>query len=90
MTASNDQFTTHHIELAKPLLIIQAQSGFLACGYINPETCNKIGEACAIVSGVNSYDDMYAASVIKVSDKAREMGVAEGDTGQAALDKMHA
>ena len=49
------------IELASPLLIIKGESGFLACGYINAATCNKTGEACAIVNGVNNHDDMLEA-----------------------------
>lgn len=75
-------------ELKKPLLIVKAANGFLACGYINAETCNATDEACAIVRGVNSYDDMYKASVVAVSNKASELGIKVGDSGESALAKM--
>ncbi len=75
-------------ELKKPLLIVKARQGFLACGYINVETCNVTEEACAIVKGVNSYDDMYRASVVAVSNKASELGINVGDSGELALSKM--
>lgn len=75
-------------ELKKPLLIVKAKKGFLACGYINPETCNKTDEACAIVTGVNSYDDMYKASVVAVSKKAAELGINVGDSGESVVQKM--
>lgn len=83
----------HHIEqlrfeLKKPLLILKAERGFLACGYINIETCNKTGEACAIVTGVNSHDDMLKATVSAVSKAAEGLGVKIGDTGNVALAKM--
>jgi len=44
-----------HIQLQLPLLIIKGSKGFLACGYVNVETCNKTGEACAIVTGVKTH-----------------------------------
>lgn len=75
-------------ELARPLLVMKAPKGILGCGYINVETCNKTGEACAIVTGVNSFDDMRKATVVAASNKAVELGVQVGETGQSALDKM--
>lgn len=79
---------TLRFELNKPLLIIKESKGFLACGYINAETCNATGDACAIVRGVNSYEDMEGASVVAVSNKAAEFGVKVGDSGADALRKM--
>ena len=67
------------------LLMIQGEKGFLGCGYFNVETADKLGEAVAIVTGVNSYEDMLAASVIKVSKAAGELGVEVGMTGREAL-----
>lgn len=83
---SNRKF--HRIELKKPLLVVTTDKGMLACGYINVETCNKTGEACAIVTGVNDFDAMEAASVVAVSAAAEALGVRVGDTGAAALAKM--
>ncbi|MCU7916782.1 MAG: YunC family protein [Candidatus Thiodiazotropha sp. (ex Epidulcina cf. delphinae)] len=75
-------------DLAKPLLIIKEKNGFLACAYINPDTCNKTGEACAIVSGINNYDDMKNAKVIAVSESAKNLGIKIGDSGQEAIEKL--
>ena len=75
-------------QLEKPLLIIKEEKGFLACAYINPETCNKTGEACAIVSGVSNYEDMKKANVIAVSHQAESYGIRVGDTGEEALQKL--
>jgi uncharacterized protein YunC (DUF1805 family) len=74
--------------LAKPLLIIKEKKGILACAYINPETCNKTGEACAIVSGVNNHDDMKKAKVIAISKAAETLGINIGDSGEEALQKL--
>lgn len=75
-------------DLKKPLLIVKAKQGFLACGYISVETCNLTEEACAIVRGVNSYDDMYKTEVVAVSNKAAALGVKIGESGKDALSKM--
>ncbi len=82
------QYDKVRFELKKPLMIVKAEKGFLACGYINPETCNKTGEACAIVTGVSTYEDMYGSPVVAVSEKAQELGVEIGEPGSAALAKM--
>lgn len=74
------------IDLKLPLLIIKEAKGMLACGYINPETCNKTGEACAIVSGVSNYEEMLSAEVKAVSDTAHSLGVEIGMNGERALE----
>ena len=74
------------IELASPLLIIKGESGFLACGYINAATCNKTGEACAIVNGVNNHDDMLEATISDVSAAAVALGIKLGMSGADALE----
>ena len=79
---------TLRFELKRPLLVMKGTKGFLACGYINPETCNKTEEACAIVSGVNDFEDMKKASIVAVSKAAEAMGIKMGDTGESALAKF--
>jgi uncharacterized protein YunC (DUF1805 family) len=74
-----------HFQLKKPLLIMTGPKGFLACGYIDVETCNKTGEACAIVTGVDNYDEMKAAKIVGVSQAAAELGIMPGMDGAAAL-----
>jgi len=74
------------IELGLPLLIIKGAKGFLACGYVNAATCDKTGEACAIVTGVRSHDDMLAAPVQAVSREASKLSLRVGMTGREALE----
>lgn len=76
-----DKLETLRFELNRPLLLIKAQKGFLACGY-------KTGDACAIVAGVNNYEDMHKASVVAASKTALELGVQIGEAGESALHKM--
>ena len=75
-----------HIQLTKPLLIIRGSKGLLACAYINLDVCNKVGEACALVTGVKDHDDMLESDVIAVSDAAAALGVTKGMKGRAAVD----
>jgi uncharacterized protein YunC (DUF1805 family) len=79
-------FTKEKIELGLPLLIIKAAKGFLACGYINCETCNKTGEACAVVTGVKTHTEMLHAEVKAVSAAAERLGVRIGMKGKEALE----
>jgi len=74
------------ISLEAPLLIVKGRSGFLACGYINTDTCNDTGEACEIVSGVNAHDDMLEATVESVSLEAKALGVKVGMQGTEAIE----
>ncbi len=76
------------IDLKLPLLIIKGSKGFLACGYINVETCNKTEEACAIISGVKTHDDMLGKEIKAVSQNAEKLGIKVGMTGQQALELL--
>ena len=79
-------FTKEQIQLGLPLLIIKGTKGFLACGYINVETCNTTGEACAMVTGVKTHDEMLNAEVRAVSTEAARLGVRAGMEGKEALE----
>ncbi len=59
------------IELGYPLLTIRGKTGFLSCSYIDVTTCDRTNEACAIVSGVMTHQDMLEAEVKAVSLKAK-------------------
>ncbi len=73
------------IELKLPLLIVKAKRGFLACGYIQVDTCNRTGEACAIVTGVKNHDEMLDAPLHAVSEAAMALGLRKGMSGRDAL-----
>ncbi len=76
------------IDLKLPLLIVKGAKGFLACGYISVETCAKTEEACAIVSGVKTQEDMLSKEVKGVSPNEERLGIKVGMIGQQALDVM--
>lgn len=76
------------LELKKPLLIIKAKNGILGCGYVNVEVCNRTGDACAIVTGVNQFEEMLTASVVAISENAAKLGINIGDSGKSALHKL--
>jgi uncharacterized protein YunC (DUF1805 family) len=74
------------ISLEAPLLIVKGSLGFLGCGYINADAC--IDEACAIVSGVNTHNDMLKATIKAVSKGATELGIKVGMTGAEAIELL--
>lgn len=80
--------TRAEIGLKLPLLVVRGSKGFLACGYIDVETCNKTGEACAIVSGVKTHEDMLEKKVKAVSAAGRNLGISVGMTGKEALELL--
>ncbi|MDQ8034177.1 hypothetical protein CEG14_11215 [Bordetella genomosp. 1] len=81
-------FKQVRIELKRPLLMLVGGKGILACGYLNPVTFDKTGEAIAIVSGVNDFDDMRTTAISAVSAAAAALGVTPGMTGEEALARF--
>ncbi|MBN3036875.1 MAG: YunC family protein [Candidatus Diapherotrites archaeon] len=76
------------VQLSRPLLVIKAPKGVLACGYLNKDALDKFGDVAAIVTGVSSFDDMLAAEVAWASAAARVAGVRQGMRGGEALELM--
>ena len=83
-----DKLERYHFQLARPLLVVKANGGILGCGYFNVATFNKNSEVFALVTGVNNCDEMLEASIVTVSNEASEIGIAVGDTGADAIEKM--
>jgi len=48
------------------------------CGYLNIEAAEKVGSAAAIVSGVNSFEDVLNAEIKAVTTKAKGLGLETG------------
>lgn len=67
------------------ILLVKARLGLLACGYIKIEIANKVGDVCAIVSGVKNNEDMLLAKVVAVSEEAEKLGVRKEMSGEEAL-----
>ncbi|MBW2983624.1 YunC family protein [Candidatus Woesearchaeota archaeon] len=70
------------------ILLIKTKNGLLGCGYFDINVANKFDDVMAVVTGVKTFDDMLKAKVVKVSNKAKEIGVSEGMIGQDALELM--
>lgn len=71
-----------------PLLLIIAEKGFVMCGFLNIEAAEKLGVVAAVVSGVNSFEDVLNAQVKAVTSKAKSLGVEAGMKGSEALNHM--
>lgn len=71
-----------------PLLLIRGENGYLACGYFDSKTVEKMGDCAAIVPGAKSFSDMLKRRVQFASKKAQKLGVKRGMTGARALDKL--
>jgi len=83
------EFEGHRIPTqSASILLIKGKHGFLGCGYFNIETADKLQETVAIVSGVQTYDDMLNATVVNVSAAAEKDGIVKGMSGRDALLKM--
>ncbi len=71
-----------------PLVILIASKGYIMCGYLNLDTAEKLGQAAAVVRGVNSFEDILEGNVTAVTSQARKLGVVEGMPGKDAIKKM--
>lgn len=86
MNFEGKNFTAYSIPTTTTnILIIGAEKGFLACGYLNVEIANKVDDVCAIVTGVKTPDDMLSAKVVAFSNAAAKRGIKAGITGKEAL-----
>lgn len=86
MNFEGKEYTTYSIPTTNTfVLIIGAEKGFFGCGYINVEVANKVGDVCAIVTGVKTTEDMLSAKVVSVSEAGKQLGIKEGMTGKEAL-----
>jgi uncharacterized protein YunC (DUF1805 family) len=70
------------------LIIIQGEQGYLACGYISKEAVAKTDDSAAIITGVNSFEEMLDGKVVWASKRAQAIGVKVGMTGRQALEKL--
>jgi uncharacterized protein YunC (DUF1805 family) len=76
------------IELGEkaPLLLAKAENGYIACGYFNEKTVEKLDDCAAIVTGVKGFDDLLEARLEYVSPKAKERGLKKGMSAKQALE----
>ena len=71
-----------------PLILIKGEKGFVMCGYLNIEAAEKLGAAAAIVSGVNTFQDVLDATIKVSSSKAKALGVEAGMVVKEVIAKL--
>ena len=71
-----------------PLLLVKGDKGFVMCGFLNMDAAERIGVAAAMVSGVNSFDDVFNAKIKAVTSKAKELGVDVGQVVKEVIGKL--
>lgn len=72
---------------------LHATKGVVGCGIYDIACANEFGMAFAIAKGtpdnpLREAEDLYDASIVAVSEAARELGIREGMTGLDALEKL--
>ncbi len=71
-----------------PLVLVIGEKGFVMCGFLNTETAEKSNVAAALISGVKSFEDILNAQVIRLTSKAKGLGIEVGMKGSEALKHM--
>ncbi len=66
------------LEGLPPLLLVKGGKGFVMCGYLNIEVAERLEATAAVVSGVNSFDDVLNAEIKLATTKAKALGLAPG------------
>ena len=61
-----------------PLLLIEGEKGFVMCGYLNIDAAESLGATAAVVSGVNSFEDVLNAEIKVSTTKAKALGLESG------------
>lgn len=85
------EYDAVHVATGKSnVLLVRAGAGFLGCGYFRVDTANRLGDAVAIVRGVQTPGDMLDARVEEISEAAERAGVRVGMSGREALPLLAA
>jgi uncharacterized protein YunC (DUF1805 family) len=65
----------------------KGSKGSAACAYLNIDTFERFGEACAIIPAGN-FDKMLDAKVSAVTSEAKALGIEVGMSGREALELL--
>ena len=80
-------FTRESIQLGHTLLIVKGSKGVAGCAYLNIDTFERFGEACAIIPA-GDLDKMLGAKVSAVTSQAKALGIEVGMSGREALELL--
>lgn len=87
VTISGSEYEYLRMDMGSaPLVIVKGKKGFVMCGYLNMEAANKLGDCAVRVTGVNDLKTVLESSAVGVSQRARELGIREG---QKVSDFIH-
>lgn len=72
---------------------ILTNAGIVGCGIYSIETPAEFGQAIAIAKGtpenpLTHPEDLYEATIVDCTPKAKEMGIEIGMTGRQAVERM--
>jgi uncharacterized protein YunC (DUF1805 family) len=71
-----------------PLIVVNAERGFVMCGYLDMQTAAALGDAAVKVKSVKNFDELLKAPVVDATPSAFSLGVKTGMTGKEALELM--
>ena len=71
-----------------PLMVVKAKKGYVACAYLDRQSCEHLGDVAAFVSGVKDLDGFSHAKIKCMTVWAEEMGIREGMSVKKALEIM--
>lgn len=67
------------------MLLIKGSRLIVSCGYFSIDTASKLGDAMALVRGVNSIEDVLNAEILELSPEAQKLGIKIGQIARDAL-----
>ena len=70
------------------LLLIKGENGFVMCGYLSSDVAERVGLAAAIVSGVNTFEDVLNAEIKFATSAANNLGVEAGQIVKEVIAKL--
>jgi len=73
---------------APPLLLVIGKKGFVMCGYLNLDAAERLGTTAAVVSGVNSFDDVLNAQIKASTSKAKALGLEPGKVVKTVIGRL--
>lgn len=89
LEVENGAVLGYKIDLGKAnLILVEADLGYICCGYFDPDAIEEIGDAAVIISGVKTFKEMLNRKPSYVSSRARELGIDTSMTGRQCLNKL--
>lgn len=68
-----------------PLVAIIGEKGFVMCGFLNMEAAERLKVTAAMVSGVNTFEDILQTRIKAATSKAQALGIKPGIKAADAL-----